>query len=191
MSWMKLLAVAAGFAGLMNAPLAAEDDFARDRGIILERLRDIGPDGGDDLLQNFRDDGTWSDIDYTNLSRGSWKPMAHLSRARSLARRHPEIALKALAAWDRMRLRSLNWWGVCIGVPDLITDTRFCPVIGDFGSSKKVRSRVCKSGGTFSIRSRIIVSVMRSGTPMHTPHQLRLRRRIRSHAASAFNAISG
>ena len=123
MSWMKLLAVAAGIAGLVNAPLAAEDDFARDRGIILERLRDIGPDGGDELLADFRDDGTWSDIDYTNLSRGSWKPMTHLSRARSLARRHPEIALKALAAWDRMRLRSLNWWGVCIGVPDLITDT--------------------------------------------------------------------
>lgn len=73
-------------------------------------------------------DGCWTDVDYTDQSQTSWKPVTHLSRVRSLAAAyqksghalyHDAATLtsigKALDCWYAKAPKSTNWWHNEIG----------------------------------------------------------------------------
>jgi chondroitin AC lyase len=77
-------------------------------------------------------DGSWSDINYTDVARSVWVNSGHLNRmlvmakAARLARNggHPDEALEgktllALKWWTDHDYRNPNWWWNEIGVPEL------------------------------------------------------------------------
>lgn len=82
------------------------------------------------LLSLFTEEGCFSDIDYTDKTRGRWDPTCHLTRLYSLLKLYanPEsswyrseklidLAHKAVAFWCENKPTSLNWWHQEIGVP--------------------------------------------------------------------------
>ena len=115
------LTVGLAAAGLTVCPALADEAFDRDRAVILERFRAEGTDSTE-FLQTLREDGTWPDIDYNNQSHGWWRPSDHLKRTVAFARVRPDAAVRALAAWVRLKPRSPNWWHNCIGAPMYLTD---------------------------------------------------------------------
>lgn len=76
--------------------------------------------------------GTWSDIDYTDKTRGAWKTETHMSRVVTLAQALPFAApenrsillhatISSLGNWLQHDYRNPNWWYAVIGIPvDLI-----------------------------------------------------------------------
>lgn len=77
--------------------------------------------------------GTWSDVDYTDQTRGAWKTEAHMVRVVAMAQALPFVAatkrtallgatVSALGNWLAKDYRNPNWWFATIGIPvDLIT----------------------------------------------------------------------
>jgi chondroitin AC lyase len=75
-------------------------------------------------------DGSWSDIDYADQTRGGWKALGHLSRTSAMADAYvrgpatdparaavrPAI-LRAFQFWTQKDLKNPNWWNNDIGAP--------------------------------------------------------------------------
>lgn len=96
----------------------------KDRSAILRNLREALKGPAAAPLKNFQSDGTWSDIDYADRSLSeAWSPSFHLNRTFQLAAKHPELAVKALDAWQRLDPSSQNWWWGCIGTPQRLCNT--------------------------------------------------------------------
>ncbi len=82
-------------------------------------------------LKKLDTNGSFTDIDYTDQSRSTWKPREHLSRLNAMARAYsfannsfgksPEL-LRAISVgleyWLQHRYQCVNWWFNRIGVPD-------------------------------------------------------------------------
>ena len=74
------------------------------------------------LVATQRDDGSWPDVDYVNMTRSMFNAVRHLYNMRAIARspRTPEkerALHKALAFWLDGGFRNPNWWWNQIGVP--------------------------------------------------------------------------
>ncbi|WP_282122064.1 polysaccharide lyase 8 family protein [Algibacter mikhailovii] len=90
------------------------------------------------LLQSFREDGSWSTIDYTNRVRGGWPVKNHLKHVQTLAINYKNKASKyyldknlsikihqGLNYWLDNDFLSTNWHDQHIGVPELLLPTLF------------------------------------------------------------------
>ena len=74
------------------------------------------------LVATQRDDGSWPDVDYVNMTRSMFNAVRHLYNMRAIARspRTPEkerALHKALAFWLDGGFQNPNWWWNKIGVP--------------------------------------------------------------------------
>ena len=87
------------------------------------------------VLSLFRDDGTWSDVDYADFSRGGWKQTLHITRILALAKayvnpehpyyQNPELSRvlhAAIAWWTANKPVNPNWWHGEIGVPKKLAE---------------------------------------------------------------------
>lgn len=87
------------------------------------------------LLRAQQDDGSWPDLDYTDLSRTGFRHQQHADRIWTLARayRKPgtefhgdagcrDAIVRALGFWLTHDFRSANWWHNEIGVPRRMAD---------------------------------------------------------------------
>lgn len=98
-------------------------DLYKDR-IIETFLPDISEDV--DFLGLCRDDGSFSDIDYTSVSRAFWTPRNHLVRLLSLSALYHKQGLykekieKSMEFWFYKKSYSENWWHTCLGTPQLL-----------------------------------------------------------------------
>lgn len=80
------------------------------------------------LIEQQREDGSFADVDYDDLSRSAWDPKEHAMRIGRLSVRFAvtgdpralEIARKALRYWGTAKPVCPNWWHNEIGVPRLI-----------------------------------------------------------------------
>lgn len=89
----------------------------------------------DRLLGLFdREGGFWTDIDYTDKTRGRWQPTLHLTRMYALAKHYADPASewyrdraigqvlhKGIAFWGREMPHCPNWWHNDIGAPKKLT----------------------------------------------------------------------
>lgn len=109
------------------------DDFERIRRAWRAEL--LGPAPVDDAriatrLAGLRDDDTWSDLNYADDSRGSWRPATHWSRLVKLTRayadprhvRHRDPALgktiqRLAIRWPSLNCIPKNWWYADIFLP--------------------------------------------------------------------------
>lgn len=86
------------------------------------------------LLSSISPDGEWSDIDYTDQTRGRWMPTLHLTRLYALTKlyvdpssshyrdpRFHEVIHAGINYWLRLDPRCPNWWHNDIGVPKKLT----------------------------------------------------------------------
>lgn len=86
------------------------------------------------LFSLMKEDGSFSDIDYTDKTRGRWAPTLHLTRLYSLAklyvspgnRWYKDALMKtkihaAINFWMDLKPTSDNWWHNDIGVPRKMT----------------------------------------------------------------------
>jgi chondroitin AC lyase len=86
------------------------------------------------LQQTLQDDGTWSDVDYTDQSRAEWTTMNHLYKVQQMAHAYadtssryhqdPEMkhaVIKALNHWLNVDYQNPNWWYTQIGLPQSVT----------------------------------------------------------------------
>jgi len=87
------------------------------------------------FVKTIRTDGTWPDIDYTDLTRGHWVARRHADRMRDMARvlnsKDPqaredkglrEAAIRAYDHWISKDYRNPNWWQNEIGVPRAVAE---------------------------------------------------------------------
>lgn len=86
------------------------------------------------LLGLIDEQGRWSDIDYTDRTRGRWQPTLHLTRLYALAKlwadpgsesyrsqRLRDVLHAGIGLWLRIDPRCPNWWHNEIGVPKKLT----------------------------------------------------------------------
>lgn len=86
------------------------------------------------LLGTLSPEGEWSDIDYTDQTRGRWVPTLHLTRLYALTKlyvdpsspyyrdkRFHDAIHAGIAWWLRLDPRCPNWWHNEIGVPKKLT----------------------------------------------------------------------
>lgn len=86
------------------------------------------------LLSSISPDGEWSDIDYTDQTRGRWMPTLHLTRLYALTKlyvdpgnphfrdpRFHDVIHTGIAYWLRLDPHCPNWWHNEIGVPKKLT----------------------------------------------------------------------
>ena len=128
-----LLAIASPLPSCATAPPSA-DTLALIKARFTEQVTSRGTGAAAaqyaaELLPN----GTWSDIDYTDKTRGAWKTEAHMSRVVALAQALPyaspanrsmllHATVSSLGNWLANDYRNPNWWYAVIGIPvDLIT----------------------------------------------------------------------
>lgn len=114
----------------------AEDDLQRLRRQTREfEWAPVNPEKtlvgqADRWARELRPDGSWSDVNYADQSRGFWKTEDHLKRVwsmatlyaeeRTLGRRNSALEKAALAAthfWINHDFRNPNWWHNEIAVP--------------------------------------------------------------------------
>lgn len=64
------------------------------------------------VLSLFRDDGTWSDVDYADFSRGGWKQTLHITRILALAKSYvnPEHPYYQNPELSRVLHAAIAWW---------------------------------------------------------------------------------
>lgn len=99
--------------------LVGESDAAKSSGDEWRRAND---ERAARLVATQRDDGSWPDVDYVNMTRSMFNAVRHLYNMRAIARspRTPEkerALHKALAFWLDGGFRNPNWWWNQIGVP--------------------------------------------------------------------------
>lgn len=101
------------------------------------------------LLSLWKEDGSFSDIDYTDRTRGRWQPTLHLTRLYSLAKLYvsPEsewmkdprlgkVLHKSIEYWMQLMPKSDNWWHNDIGVPKKMTSILL--MLGDEVTEKEI-----------------------------------------------------
>jgi chondroitin AC lyase len=101
-------------------------------------------------LNNLGTDGSWSDIDYADVARSNWKPIAHVDRLRSICMAYNKttsihyhsVAVKnkiklAIDFWIQRKPTSVNWYSNQIAVPIRYADILLLMKTGDtFGLSQ-------------------------------------------------------
>ncbi len=119
----------------------AETDHQEDIDIVKERFvsallaREVPAAEVREWMQTLRDDGSWPDIDYKDVSSTGWDHRRHWARLRTLCvayRRsdsefHGDPAtrsaiLSALDFWLEHDFKGRNWYHNFISTPDAITD---------------------------------------------------------------------
>jgi chondroitin AC lyase len=118
---------------LPSVTVAAASGAENDIDTILQRLRaefikTINPGNAARFLAQQGKDGSWPDIDYADRASASWKPSAHLERARGIAAAYSQptnamfqspqarsAVLAALQAWMDRKPVSTNWWQNTVG----------------------------------------------------------------------------
>lgn len=106
-------------------------------------------------VREIREDGTWTDIDYTDRSRALWDLEKHLDRivAISLAYKHSDdgsdarsldAALRGLQHWFDGGYSNDNWWYAKIGMPRRILALAY---ILDDNLSGQLRESVSRALG--------------------------------------------
>jgi len=134
---------------------AADPDIERLKSQIVAQLLENPPDGDvrntqsqiakrdpaeyvHKVLATLKPDGSWSDIDYADQTRGAWKPAQHTSRLVEMARiyanpnspLHRDAVLSkaihsALGYWLQKKYQCSNWWYNCIGTPTALATFLF------------------------------------------------------------------
>lgn len=129
---------------------SADSDIERAKAQIVAQLLENPPEGDvrntesqiakrnpADYVRNvlaiLNPDGSWSDIDYADKTRGAWKPARHTSRLLEMARiyanpqspLHGDAKLRdaihsALGHWLQKNYLCPNWWYNDIGTPTAI-----------------------------------------------------------------------
>ena len=99
--------------------LVGEADAAKRSGCEWQKAND---ERAARLVATQRDDGSWTDVDYVNMTRSMFNAVRHLYNMRAIARspRTPEkerALHKALAFWLDGGFTNPNWWWNQIGVP--------------------------------------------------------------------------
>lgn len=82
----------------------------------------------DNLVSSQLSDGSWKDIDYADINKGSWAPSLHAFRIQRLSikycqsneQRALDCALQALDYWFTHPVAYTNWWHRDIGIPRLL-----------------------------------------------------------------------
>ena len=87
------------------------------------------------FIKTLSADGTWPDINYTDMSRAGWQPVNHLTRTQFMALAYFKDGHKlqgdkellraierALDHWIEKRYQADNWWWNRIGVPRTMRD---------------------------------------------------------------------
>ena len=82
------------------------------------------------FISDLKDNGSWSDIDYTSKQRGAWEPRSHISRLLEIAKAYQKEGTKyyhntaisekihsGLNYWFENDFICPNWWYPEIGVP--------------------------------------------------------------------------
>ena len=85
------------------------------------------------LLSDLSEEGSWSDLDFTNSKAASWLPRIHAARVLELTKvysnpehdfyKSAEVAEaihKAIGYWFRMKPVAANWWYNEIGIPKVL-----------------------------------------------------------------------
>ena len=85
------------------------------------------------LLSDLSEEGSWSDLDFTNSKAASWLPRIHAARVLELTKvysnpehdfyKSAEVAEaihKAIGYWFRMKPIAANWWYNEIGIPKVL-----------------------------------------------------------------------
>ena len=99
--------------------LVGESDAAKSSG---DEWRMANDERAARLVATQREDGSWPDVDYVNMTRSMFNAVRHLYNMRAIARSsqtpEKERALhKALAFWLDGGFKNPNWWWNQIGVP--------------------------------------------------------------------------
>ncbi|MBN1912100.1 MAG: hypothetical protein JW818_20440 [Pirellulales bacterium] len=114
-----------------NSEAIADLERVRER-MVASLLEGTDLESARRLEETLESDGTWPDIDYTDMHRASWKLLVHLDRVKQLsqaARRHAaesdraaarRAAVSALGHWLDKDYRNPNWWHNQIGAPDRV-----------------------------------------------------------------------
>jgi chondroitin AC lyase len=129
---------------LLSVGAHGDDDFAKikqQRIAYLVHAADSGHAAGaaspaeqaGAWLKSQQVDGSWSDIDYSDQTRGGWKTLAHLQRAARMALIYArereagtadpalrDAVLSAFQFWTQKDFRNPNWWNNDIGAPLLL-----------------------------------------------------------------------
>jgi len=110
----------------------AISDFEKVKQRVVETLMKPAVDDGriGDLMNTFREDGTWPGINYTDVSRTGFEHRIHYSNMVALARAYKnksskyhkkkkvkETIISALAYWAENDFFCDNWWYNQIGTP--------------------------------------------------------------------------
>lgn len=82
----------------------------------------------DSLANAQNPDGSWGDIDYSDLNRGSWQPSLHAFRIQRLAIKYCQsgndkalkCALAAMDFWFTEPVGYNGWWHTQVGIPRLL-----------------------------------------------------------------------
>jgi len=118
--------------GRTSGGAVSADDIATLRANVVAWYTRATPSAGSvrRYMNGLNSDGSWSDVDYSDATRGGWATYQHLSRMLTMAQayRRPGHELagdgalrgaieKALAHWVRHDYQNPNWWYPQIGVP--------------------------------------------------------------------------
>ena len=83
------------------------------------------------FIQTFREDGSWSDVNYEGVGMAYWEPIAHLERIEELSvayhlcdsyrnKKTLDMVNKALDYWREHQYVSNNWWFNSIGACNIL-----------------------------------------------------------------------
>lgn len=113
--------------------LPQETVFSDQMVVELMEKYPIGKERIDDLLSKIQENGSWSDIDYTNQNLSGWRSKVHVERILELAKVYkktssgfyhsPEVQKaihSTLKYWFDNKPVSPNWWHNEIGVPKIL-----------------------------------------------------------------------
>ncbi len=135
------------FSSLLLSVIKGEcaiSDFEKVKQLVVESLMKpaVDDDRIGDLMNTFREDGTWPGINYTDVSRTGFEHRVHYSNMVALARAYKnksskyhkkkkvkETIVSALAYWAENDFFCDNWWYNQIGTPGSLVNLML--IIGD------------------------------------------------------------
>ena len=113
----------------------ADIDIVKGRYVAALLERQVPVDEVREWMQTLRDDGSWPDIDYKDVSNTGWDHRRHWARLRTMCvayrrldsafRGDPAIRsaiLSALDFWLERDFKGQNWYHNFVATPDAITD---------------------------------------------------------------------